>query len=137
MIDKLHIDRLQSKKKRALREVEKEKERKASLEKHHTNAEFFYNIDKSVAEPAATLAAVLTDLVQDWNLSKRLCHPTKLDILWKTIKMINERFIYFEQVGKFELSAPEKRDRNEDMTQLANFRFALSYLLVVVNSWVG
>ena len=140
LIDKLHIDKLQTKKKRALREVEKEKERKASVAKHQTNAEFFYNMDKSVAEPASLLAAILTDLVQDWNLSKRLCRPTKLDILWKTIKTINERFIYFEQVGTFENAKEmeaDKRDRIEDMTTLANFHFALSYLLVVANSWIG
>ena len=63
--------------------------------------------------------------------------PASQDALAKAIKEINERFIYFEQVGKFEIILDNKRDRIEDMTQLANFHFALSYLLVVVNSWLG
>ena len=58
-------DKLKTRKRKIQEKKEKEKERKESIERHHEKADFFFNLDKMIAQPANELAAIMSDLVQD------------------------------------------------------------------------
>jgi hypothetical protein len=84
-----------------LEQKERQKERKNSIEKHHENADFFFNLDKMIADPAHSLAATMSDLVEDLELAKKMCSPSKMDELFNTLRKLNEKMYIYEETGMF------------------------------------
>ena len=57
---------------------ENERERRESLANHQEKGDFFYLLDPMVRKPASVLTAIMSDLVQDLELAKKMCKTSQL-----------------------------------------------------------
>ena len=76
---------------------ENERERRESLANHQEKGDFFYLLDPMVRKPASVLTAIMSDLVQDLELAKKMCKTSQLGPVtsrWMSQKLILLSFIY-------------------------------------------
>ena len=129
-------DKLKTRKRRIMEQKERAKERKESIERHHEKADFFFNLDKLIAHPANALAAIMSDLVQDLELAKKMCNPSQMDELFNALRQVNEKLFIFHETGKFGEKTGPVND-NEAMQSILDLHYHLRFLTVVAGNWMS